>query len=124
MQEVFEKIIERLERCRRMQEEAIGRKGKYALSDEAHEHGASMYENAIEIVSQAAAEYNNGWIPVEDELPDHNIDVEVTLASGIRHIAWYSRVRESWIDTLSDNEHVIDVIAWRSPTEPYQPKGE
>lgn len=67
---------------------------------------------------------NNGWIPVEKKVPDHSIDVEVTLANGLRHIAWYSLVRECWIDTLSNNKSVVNVIAWKEPTKPYQPKGE
>lgn len=123
MQKVFEKIIEKLEG--KLEELEKVSNFKLSQKQKAQNYGYFVaIDHAIVIVEEVAAEYNNGWIPVEDELPDHNIDVEVTLASGIRHIAWYSSIRESWIDTLSDNERAIDVIAWRRPTEPYQPKEE
>ena len=52
MQEVFEKIIEKLERLKTPCELGMIENGRYILRDE-----------AIEIVKQAAAEHNNGWIP-------------------------------------------------------------
>ena len=84
----------------------------------------NAYHEAKKIVQEVAAEYNNGWIPVEDRLPDNNIDVEVTLANGKRHICWYSGLRQEWIDAVSDDESALNVIAWKEPSEPYKPKGE
>lgn len=58
MQEVFEKIIEKLE--------------TYSDADEAEQYGTIPVielNRAIEIVKQEAEKYNNGWIPVGEELP-------------------------------------------------------
>lgn len=55
MQEVFEKIIEKLEE----------------MVDEAHDGYnpviAQTFKRAIEIVKQAEEEYNGGWIPVNPD---------------------------------------------------------
>ena len=56
MQEVFEKIIDQLKA------ESI------IVDDEAG-------NRAVEIIEQAAAEYNNGWIPVEEKLPKAETEV-------------------------------------------------
>lgn len=106
-----------IKECDAMQE-------KYDIPDNVCLCTMLMKLKAKEIVQEVAKEYNNGWIPVEDRLPDHNIDVEVTLANWERHICWYSGLRQEWIDAVSDDESTLNVIAWKEPSEPYQPKGE
>lgn len=67
MQEVFEKIIEELEENQTI----VFRNGKPMQSID--------FVEAIEIVKQAAIEYNNGWIPVESgKLPENEKEVEIT----------------------------------------------
>lgn len=75
---------------------------------------------ARDVVKEEAAEYNNGWIPVEKNKPSHNLDVEVTLSNGERHLGWYDSTRDRWIDTLSDDDSLLDVIAWKEPSAPYR----
>ena len=61
MQEVFEKIIEKLEE----------RSKEYNSGVRLHGKPEEMLTcEAIEIVKQAAEEYDDGWIPVEERLPD------------------------------------------------------
>lgn len=68
MQEVFEKIIEELEENQTI----VFRNGKPMQSID--------FVEAIEIVKQAAIEYNNGWIPVESgKLPENEKEVEITF---------------------------------------------
>lgn len=79
MQEVFEKIIERLES---KYTEAVCKKSEPCDYPETI---GCCYDKAInkavEIVKQAAAEYNNnGWIPVESgKLPENEKEVEITF---------------------------------------------
>lgn len=63
---------------------------------------------------------NDGWIPVEEQLPNHNLDVEVTGRDGDRAVAHYSKENKMWVDTIYDR--IIDVIAWKEPSEPYRPE--
>lgn len=56
MQTVFEKIIEKLEENQTIVFNLGGGKPKQSID----------LERAIEIVKQAVAEYNNGWIPASE----------------------------------------------------------
>lgn len=76
MQEVFEKIIEKLEveadsaNDKIMEQETE----KDMVYYDGYDDGCSK---AIEIVKQAAAEYNNGWIPCSSgKLPEECEDGE------------------------------------------------
>ena len=62
MQEVFEKIIKKLEEIA-VQEDAPIYEG------DRESDNYIRCSNAIEAVEQAAAEYNNGWIPCSERLP-------------------------------------------------------
>lgn len=61
------------------------------------------------------------WIPVEQWLPDPDLmqDAEVTDIKGDRLIAWYAG-KGTWRKT--ENGDVVDVLAWKEPSEPYKPK--
>ena len=64
---------------------------------------------------------NAGWIPVERRLPiNHEGAVEVTVGAGYRTVGYYDQYREEWW-TL-DEDSILDVIAWKEPSEPYRPE--
>ena len=60
MKEFIEKLIGRLEKAK----ERANR--HYNYGDE------TAYRHSIEIVNQLAEEYNNGWIPCSQRLPEKN----------------------------------------------------
>lgn len=63
----------------------------------------------------------DNWIPVEDRLPiNHEGPVEVTVGAGYRTVGYYDQYREEWW-TL-DEDSILDVIAWKEPSEPYRPE--
>ena len=75
MQEVFEKIIEKLEDKRKTAELLIMENPHDELDriqTQTAEDFSSAYKDAIEIVNRAAAEYNNGWIPCNERLPEES----------------------------------------------------
>ena len=65
---------------------------------------------------------NGGWIPVEERLPSGGMDVEVTVRRGYRIIGYYNEMYEEWYST--DESELIDVIAWKEPSEPYRERSE
>lgn len=72
MQEVFEKIIEELEEYR--DENLVEHDSEMTNHckqdcNDVSDCTLCVLDKAIEIVNRAAAEYNNGWIPVVEELP-------------------------------------------------------
>lgn len=126
MQEVFEKIIEKLKSESHWTESTFDEDG-YCNDDS--EEVVYLY-NAIEIVKQEAEEYNNGWIPCSSgRLPEENTDVEVTIEEIADDVGGkrYYNVR-SWLQdgqwVIKKNPYNPTVIAWKYPTQPYQPKGE
>ena len=131
MQEVFSKIIEKLEEEKMSYFLTIANTGDEKL-DCAYEQVGDALDNAIEIVNQEAAEYNNGWIPVEERMPEEAFGCLVTVIDCnpvtltefeniLPYVVGYDG--DSWND--ADGEEIpFEVIAWRKLPTPYQPKGE
>ena len=150
MQEVFDKIIEKLEeiqientcsdcphneKCDEVQEN---------ISDETTDLcGATIKALAIEIVKQTAAEYNNGWILCSERLPEEGGYYLVTYhgwSNGdylpkfddtyVRRLHYQKSERFTgwnhprYCDDKAENDTNREVIAWQPLPEPYQPKGE
>ncbi|MBO5068992.1 MAG: DUF551 domain-containing protein [Roseburia sp.] len=180
MQEIFEKIIEKLEERTSFLSDCTKYGNKDAKQQNKSYSTMMMYEVAdlvddlIEIVNQAAAEYNNtiidgkycfqtcactekcdkcsrlcngdidwyenmdnwaeeynnGWIPCSERLPETNESVlcwakstarggDVCFVGSCHNSFWFL---QSSADTHSFPGQYV-VIAWQ-PIEPYQPKGE
>lgn len=76
-------------------------------------------EDAIKAVEQVAAEYNNGWIPVEERLPEENTDVIAYLAHGTVEEVYFGDGMFHGVYEYA----MKGVIAWQPLPEPYQ-RGE
>ncbi len=62
MNKAFEKILERL----------IIIRDKYSKDTTYGKNHISAYNKALKIVQEVAEEYNGGWIPCSERLPDKN----------------------------------------------------
>ena len=127
MQEVFDKIIEELEEYR--DENLVEHDSEMANHckqdcNDINDCTLCVWDKAIEIVKQTAAEYNNGWIPCSERLPEE---------SG-EYLTWVEHERDKFIaiDEI-DCDGIIKewncstnykVIAWQPLPEQYNPKGE
>ena len=87
----------------------------------------AITNEVIEIVKQEAEQYNNGWIPCSEKLPDVRQDVLVTVKyTGFMgmHGYWiktgHMEAENDWWGDCAGGE----VIAWQPLPQPYQPKGE
>ena len=143
MQEVFEKIVEKLEVAGKTELIAHGgrRNGKtLALGY------AKGISEAIEIVKQEAEKYNNGWIPfvqremTEDEkesFGDLNFMLDCQLPDEDEEILITYKFKDElyvYVDTFmrdgsecyldSGRDFVTEAVAWMKKPQPYQPKGE
>lgn len=117
MQEIFEKVIEELK------QESI-------ITDDDAGH------RAIEIIRQTAAEYNNGWIPCSERLPNREEYLEndgrfIVTDGNRRYQGLFDiyndkfmiiqrRYRQNWSSPAEDK----CVIAWQQLPELYQPEEE
>ena len=131
MQEVFEKIIEKLEGKRLSYFLTIANTGDEKLAC-AYEHVRDALNKAIEIVKQEAEKYNNGWIPCSDRLPKLGEVVIITTKEGLVYsdIQYDYRYNGDKFPCFHrwDSEmwqcFQPDVIAWQPLPSPYQSKGE
>ena len=86
----------------------------------------AITNEAIEIVKQEAEQYNNGWIPCSEKLPDVRQDVLVTVKyTGFMgmHGYWiktgHMEAENDWWGDCAGGE----VIAWQPLPKPFQ-KGD
>lgn len=109
MQEVIEKIIRRIETAIRRSDNANFTNGLLSAKD---------------IIKQEAAEYNNGWIPCSERLPDDFMSFEyLTIRKGhtLATITYYCVVNNKWYLSRNSSKE-IEVVAWQPLPEPYHPK--
>ena len=116
MQEVFEKIIEKLKEISIFMTTCDG-------------YGANCVSVGTieEIVKQEAEKFgsdtnvwSNEWIPCSERLPEENSSVIVCFVHGaVTELAFYGGLFHGIYDY---NTNVI--IAWQPLPQPYQPKGE
>ena len=133
MKSVFEKIIEALEENQTIVFNLGGGKPKQSID----------LDKAIEIINQTAEEYNNGWIPCSERLPEEGGYYLVTYhgwSNGdylpkfddtyVRRLHYQKSERFTgwnhprYCDDKAENDTNREVIAWQPLPQPYQPKGE
>ena len=123
MQEMIDKIIERLEKKK---ESLIALSNSFFGSRE-DEASANGMEEAIKIVKEVADEYvpetnveENGWIPCSENLPETFELVLIQNKYGVMSVA--SRVGNKWFNF--QGTELWEAIAWQPLPKPYEPKGE
>ena len=129
MQEVFEKIIEKLNCKKAYFKRFYECEGKSDHDADLNKSTQLAFEDAIEIVKQEAEKFgrdtnvgSNGWIPCDGvHFPEENVYVRVTTWTGTEKIGF--RRYGKWFVYGSDGMAEATVLAWQ-PTQPYQPKGE
>ena len=122
MQAAFEKIIEKLEVAGKTELIANGGRCNGKTLALGYTKGIS---DAIEIVKQEAEQYNNGWIPCSERLPE-NISTVILQVKEIEKptFGWYGNII-GWKLTVEDFLKLKDftVVAWQPLPQPFQ-KGE
>lgn len=131
MNKAFEKILERLEERTNFLSDCT----KYGNKDVKHQEKsystmmlyevADLVDDLKEIVQEVAEEYNGGWIPCSEMLPEsHNItddyecpEYNVTIKGAKESTTLKYSSDKTWFD---ENGNCYEVIAWQPLLEPYK----
>ena len=109
MNKAFEKILERLSNIHRV-----------VKTDEDEEWNRAIYKST-EIVREVAEEYNGGWIPCSERLPEEN--QEVMLQDFYGNITIEKMKTNDGLEGFSDGDwwsSANNYVAWQSLPEPYK----
>ena len=129
MKEAFEKIKERLKESGKeiYREPTINDPRGCSLIPTGEKD--ILVSKAIEIVNQVAEEFNQGWIPCSERLPEVPEGIEdsecpefnVTIKGAKLATTLKYAPDGTWFD---DDGEIYGVVAWRPLPELYSPKGE
>ena len=128
MQEVFEKIVDKLEELKKaeIEREDLCDEEGFGDGEEIYEDGKSQgrFEQVvriIEIVKQEAEKYNNGWIPCSDRLPEeYTVLCCDKYGEMIIGHPYFDEVSDTNYSAESDNEMMYNCVAWQPLPEPYK----
>lgn len=114
MQEVFEKII------KNMKSHKIYA-GRFVKTVDAIEHNNAI-DVCVKEVEKAAAEYNNGWIPCSERLPEVEADVLLSLRSLDVYTGFMENTEGYFYVEGEGYVKLENVLAWQTLPEPYKPR--
>ena len=81
----------------------------------------TLYEKAINIVSEVEEEYNNGWIPVEERLPEE--PGLYLLSYENPNCIPTTQVFDGTLFRDRSGSRETHAVAWMPLPEPYKPIG-
>ena len=73
-----------------------------------------------EYLSSKKKNGNNGWIPVEERLPEEKTEVLCCFEDGTVQTLWQDWKMDGFGDYLDDDLNPTQVIAWQPLPEPYK----
>ena len=105
MNKAFEKILERLEENQTIVFNLGGGKPKQSID----------YSKAVEIVQEVAEEYEDGWIPCSERLPEDDsiciVTVEYPNNETVVDYGWFDRIGVCWFVGMQEFR-TSNIIAW------------
>lgn len=124
MKDFVKKLIEKLEKEYEYQlkkaDECEKKEAFEMMSvSKSRRKNAQCFDAAIQVVKQLAEEYNNGWIPCSERLPEEEGYYLITIKYYHLHnpvVMGCNFEEDEWWNVDKDDE----VIAWRELPEPFK----
>lgn len=85
---------------------------------------ATGYLSALSTVEGiiSGVKENDGWIPVEERLPEEETEVLCCFENGTVQSLWQNWKNDGLGDYLDNDLNLTQVIAWKNLPEPYKPE--
>ena len=122
MNKAFEKILERFDVKKQYFQKFYEADGKTEEDECINKATQLAFDDAKNIVQEVAEEYNNGWIPCSERLPEDFMSMEyLTTVKGhfYSEINYYCVANHKWFSSRKTTKEV-DVIAWKPLPEPFK----
>ena len=131
MNKAFEKILERLEEKKKFYD-FFYKKGRSKTDDIVKKATDAFYDEFVKIVQEVEDEYNGGWVPCSDRLPEEPKEnplfeykaLEVYLVTtkyGSSEQDKKYPFRAFWNGiNFTDGMNILDVIAWQPLPEVFK----
>ena len=122
MNKAFEKILERLDSKKHYFQKFYEADGKTEEDECINKATQLAFDDAKNIVQEVAEEYNGGWIPCSERLPDIEADVLLTLRSLDIYTGFRANADGYFHVHGTDNKYIPfeNVIAWQQLPEPFK----
>lgn len=115
MNNVFEKIKEKLEECKERYDDIAFAK----MTENGH-----TLDEVTKIIDQVAKEYNNGWIPVKERLPEKDGYYLTCDAKGNIHVFYHHKSMEYPFSIMPTHPQYYQPVAWQPLPPAYKQKEE
>ena len=124
MSKAFEKILERLDAKKQYFQKFYEADGKTEEDEYINKATQLAFDDAKQIVQEVAEEYNGGWIPCSEQLPEEYGEYLVWW-TDITRGQYYEIVEyepdNGWIGEIPQAfEGKYSVIAWQPLPEPFK----
>ena len=124
MNKAFEKILERLDAKKQYFQKFYEADGKTEEDEYINKATQLAFDDAKQIVQEVAEEYNGGWIPCSEQLPEEYGEYLVWW-TDITRGQYYEIVEyepdNGWIGEIPQAfEGKYSVIAWQPLPEPFK----
>ena len=123
MNKAFENILDMLEEKQQYFQKFYETDGKTEEDENINKATQLAFDDAKNIVQEVAKEYNGGWIPCSERLPEDNsiciVTVEYPNNETVVDYGWFDRKSVCWF-VGTQEFRTFNILAWQPLPEPFK----
>ena len=123
MNKAFEKILGRLDAKKQYFQKFYDTDGKTEEDECINKATQLAFDDTKKIVQEVAEEYNNGWIPCSERLPEDDsiciVTVEYPNNETVVDYGWFDRKGVCWFVGMQEFR-TSNILAWQPLPKPFK----